>query len=265
MSDNRLLDDISFERWVQHIFDHPLPPEVSKEVRDAYNSRYEAALEKAHRGELGLTELPWPPDWVRWHFKIGAEYWKYSANPARTVEYICQLFSSIDVLTKPYTDAQIEQGVQYLINGSFSNYMHTLGNNTVALSERSACAAAFHDVYAKLYAKKCAPDLGHLNFAGHRGNPLNSSCYMWWDIIPFYGKSGDAREQLDATMLDVMAKTLDIDHEACREGALHGLGHWKGAYPEFVEATIDRFLADNPHISSSLRSYAQAARNGSVL
>jgi hypothetical protein len=142
--------------------------------------------------------------------------------------------------------------------------MYPLKDSRVLLANRIACVQSFYDVYAELYAKKCTPDLGHGAQSMSWGNPLNHTCYMWWDIIPFYGKSGDAREQLDQTMLDVMAKTLEIDHEACREGALHGLGHWRDAYFEFVEVTIDRFLARHQNISPGLRSYAQAVRTSGV-
>jgi hypothetical protein len=57
-------------------------------------------------------------------------------------------------------------------------------------------------------------------------NPLNSICYMWWDIFPTMGQTdNEAYHQRDQLLLNVIRKTLDLDSDACREGALHGLGH----------------------------------------
>lgn len=266
MTDNRLPDDISFERWVQHVFDHPVPPQVADDVWEAYQNELDVAFEKVRRGEMPLADIPPQPDWIQWHFRRDAEDWDPQAQPARTVRYITQLFQSIDVLTTPYSDEQINQGINYLIYSACSSHMYALRDGRILLTSRIACVESFYDVYTRLYARKCTPDLGHLNTDGHIGNPLNHMCYMWWDIIPVYGKSGEpAREALDQAMLDVMAKTLEIDHEACQEGALHGLGHWRDAYGEFVQETIDSFLARNPNVSPSLRSYAQAARNTGIV
>ncbi len=231
MKTTQLPDDISFERWVLHVFDHPLPDD------------------------------PLAQDW---YFRLDAEFWDAQAQPARTIRYITQLFRAMDTLTAPYSDGQIALGINYLISNACSNHMFPLMDAGMPLADRLACVESFYDVYVKLYAKKCTPDLGHLMVNEQQGNPLNMTCYMWWDIIPFYGKCGDAREQLDATMLDVMAKTLEIDHDACREGALHGLGHWHSAYPAFVEGVIDRFLANHPKLSPELLSYAKAARLGCI-
>jgi hypothetical protein len=137
----------------------------------------------------------------------------------------------------------------------------------VPLAKRVACLYSFYDVYEKLYARHCDPVLSSMMFKEDvNGNPLNNTCYMWWDNLPLYGKSGDPlREQLDQPILEVMAKTLQLNHMACQEGALHGLGHWKWNYPEFVEATIDRFLEANPDLHPALRNYALAARTGQIL
>jgi hypothetical protein len=266
MTDNHLPDDISFERWVQHIFDHPVPPKVSYEERDAYHQELDAAFEKVRLKEMSLDDIPPQPDWLQWHFKRDAELWDPLANPQRTVEYITRLFTSIDVLTLPYTDGQIDQGINYVIYNACSNHIYALIDKAVPLQARLLCVQSFYDVYAKLYAKKCTPDLGHRAYSSPWGNPLNHTCYMWWDTIALSPRSSDhVRRQLDQTSLDVMAKTLEIDHEACREGALHGLGHWcDGGYGEFVKTTIDRFLERNPNVSPSLRSYAKSARSGSV-
>jgi hypothetical protein len=142
LPDNTLPDDIPFERWVQHVFDHPLPEQGRKQ----------------------------------WHFGLDAEQWDPLADPALTVEYLTMLFTNIDTLIVPYTDGQIDQGIYYLINSSCSNHVFALVQKSVSLDLRIDCVHAFYDVYDKLYAKRCTPALGHLSEAG---NPLNHTCYMW--------------------------------------------------------------------------------------
>jgi hypothetical protein len=58
---------------------------------------------------------------------------------------------------------------------------------------------------------------------------------------------------------------LAISHLACQESALHGLGHWKRAHPERVQAIIDAFLAKERGLPDVLRHYAKQARAGHVL
>src|SRR5690606_27083903 len=107
--------------------------------------------------------------------------------PQQTVEFITRTFDSMDTITEYFSDAQINQGINYIINNACSNYIFSLVDDNVALDQRIAAVESFYSVYQKLYDVKCSPTLGHLSEAG---NPLNNMCYMWWDVIPFYGKSG---------------------------------------------------------------------------
>ena len=79
---------------------------------------------------------------------------------------------------------------------------------------------------------------------------------MWWD---FYCWCASAHRKVDAAYLEVMRQTLALPHDACRESALHGLGHWHRACPGKTERIIDDFLAAN-RVSEALQRYALAAR-----
>ena len=75
----------------------------------------------------------------------------------------------------------------------------------------------------------------------------------------------DHRE-MERSVLKLMQRTLDIDHLACRESALHGLGHWKFEHPDEVELIIDNWLEKHKNtISNPLKEYAEAARTGRIL
>ena len=58
---------------------------------------------------------------------------------------------------------------------------------------------------------------------------------------------------------------IRLPSDACRESALHGLGHWQRMYPKQVEQIVDSFIAENPAMRSGLRVYADNARSGNVL
>jgi hypothetical protein len=119
---------------------------------------------------------------------------------------------------------------------------------------------------------------------------------MWWDLFPTWGQEGGEMAQRGSSdrqprrkmrrlrtradvgsrrleadvetvadaILQVLARTLRVESEACREGALHGLGHWHLAHAERVEAIVDEWLAERPAISAELRAYAGYARGGCV-
>jgi hypothetical protein len=69
---------------------------------------------------------------------------------------------------------------------------------------------------------------------------------------------------IDTACLKVMRLTLDLDSDACRESALHGLGHWAYLYPQQVKTIIDAWLARNRQLTGELKAYALAARRGYV-
>ena len=114
---------------------------------------------------------------------------------------------------------------------------------------------------------RCTPHLSHLD--GRRtdpleqgASPLNSACYMWWDILPIHGCPDiPERAEFDAEVLVVLQRLLAIPHDACRESALHGLGHWTIDYSK-VPFIIDDFLSHTPNLRPELVAYARSAKTG---
>jgi hypothetical protein len=219
-----------------------------------------------------LTDLPFD-QWVRhvfdhevrqpeWYFDLDAAYW--DGPPALTVAYMTRLFADPLAAAGGYTDAQLNQGLWYVASNSASNCMLALGDASVPLTERVRCLRAIFPLYRDLFAPRCSPHLGHLSEEGT--SPLNSVCYMWWDLVPLVASPADpAWSPMDAAILEVMAQTLALPSPACQEGALHGLGHWAWAYPRQVKEIIERFLTRQPQLRPELRQYAKAAQSGCVL
>jgi hypothetical protein len=117
-----------------------------------------------------------------------------------------------------------------------------------------------HHVFSAVFASRCSDTLSHIT-----PTPLisyNGICYMWWDVLPRHGVP--ARQDLraiDEAILETLAKILSPDSVACKESALHGLGHWHVRYPEGVEGIIERFAS---RIPAELKQYARDARTGGI-
>lgn len=222
----REITKLSFEQWVKYVFDHP----VTK---------------------------------PEWHWNIQRDSWNELKNPALTVSYLTQLFTHPVEVLAPYRDPQINQGFWYLVHNACSSYMFTLQDTSVPLKDRATCLESIYTLFEKLFATRCTSALGHLS---EEGNPLNSVCYMWWDLIPLTGiRTTDDLRRIGETALEVMTKILEIKSDACRESALHGLGHWTYYYGDAIRAEIDSWLQRHPDLRSELRQYAEQAKENCIL
>lgn len=54
-------------------------------------------------------------------------------------------------------------------------------------------------------------------------NPLEHSCYMWWDCLRYFGDKKDLK--VADWIFGALSQILEIDNQYCRLSALHGLGH----------------------------------------
>ncbi len=222
----RQLADLSYDDWLEHVFGHAVP-------------FYEPA----------------------WYFDADSDLW--DAPPTQAVAYLTRLFEQPEPLVEQFADSQIGQGLYYLVDNGAGGYCRFLIDGSVPIDERVKCIAAMATLFARIFDPRCAPVLSHLDEAP--GNRLNLICYMWWDIIPLGAASKPSKaDPIHETCLDLMRWTLRSPNPACQESALHGLGHWARAYPEFVGKTVDAWLAGNPNLRSELVRYAQAARSGCV-
>ncbi len=226
----RKLTNISFAEWVTYVFDH-------------------------YVGDAAIRN---------WYNEIDSDWWDPSRKPGVTVAYLTKVFENATSVLTPFSAAQIKEGFWFLVSPACSDHMFALLNKDVPWSERKRCINSIFTLFEQFLALQCSPHLSHLDEPG--ANPLNAVCYMWWDILPICGEPEKPdRAELDVACLDVMRRILDLSSDACRESALHGLGHWHLEYPEQVEAIINSFLDRNPALRSELKEYARAARAGLVL
>ncbi|HEY9877229.1 MAG TPA: hypothetical protein V6D29_02175 [Leptolyngbyaceae cyanobacterium] len=222
----RELVDLSFEEWVLHVFDHEAEP--SEPI---------------------------------WYHDFEAEYWY--GPPAQIIEYLTRLFESPLPILNDYSDHQLNQGFWYIVSNGLSDYMFALVEESVPIEKRVACVHSFLTLFRDVFAVRCSPHLSHLDEPG--ASPLNSICYMWWDLLPIGGNTKTADgDTLNQAMLSVMEQSLHLPSIACQEGALHGLGHWAFHSRELVQTIIDTWLSTQNSLRPELLSYARNARAGYV-
>lgn len=234
--------DISFAEWVTYVFDHPAP---------------DSGIPKWARSSEALMDRPW-------YLESDSDWWDSSAYPKVTIAYLKNLFENATSVLLPFSDAQVREGLWFLVSPSCSNHLFALLDTGVPWSERKHCISSIFTLFAQFFALRCSPHLSHLDEPG--ANPINAVCYMWWDLFPVAGKpKNPTRQQMDEMFLEVMRRTLDLASDACRESALHGLGHWCFEYPAQVQAIIERFLKRHPNLRAELKEYALAAQKGLIL
>ncbi|HXR46955.1 MAG TPA: hypothetical protein VN784_05885 [Candidatus Limnocylindrales bacterium] len=214
-----------YQDWLNHVFDH--------EVTD---------------------KLP------QWYFAEDAPL--FEASDEEMTELISQTFLNAGKDLTKYTDEQVDQGIWYFVSTSGANFLHSLKCAEVPLAKRLEAIGNIFHLYSNCFAKRCAETLGHLS---EEGSALNSSCYMFWDICPItcLKETPNSKEMEDA-VLNVLEKTLTIEHRACREGAFHGLSEMSYSRREAVQGIIDQFLSKTK-LDEKLLAYARNAREGNVL
>jgi hypothetical protein len=217
-------DGSSLAKWIEYVFDHPVTDPA-------------------------------------WHWAPDAPEWE--GPPAQVATHIVETFEDSGRLLARFSDEQLNQAFWFLVSNSCSEFMYALVDPGVPSSSRLRALRSFLPLFEQVMAARCSPHLSHLDEQG--ANPLNGACYMWWDILPIHGCPEEpARAEFDSEVLVVLRRLLAIQHDACRESALHGISEWSIYYPQ-VHEIVDEFLSMTPHLRPELVSYAQRAKVGSVL
>jgi hypothetical protein len=197
-----------------------------------------------------------------WYWDAEANWW--DGSPAEIIQYITQAFENAADVLQPYSDAQLNQGLWFIASNGCSDYMFALLDSIVPWTARQRCIRSIHELFEQCFSARCTPHLSHLDEPG--ASPLNMACYMWWDLIPIIGQPEEPQHrEIDQEILAVFESTLKLDSIACRESALHGLGHWQPYYPRQVEGIIHAFLENQTGLREELRTYAISANRGCVL
>jgi hypothetical protein len=176
-----------------------------------------------------------------------------------TVLKLIEVFENPAAILKPYSDQVLNRAFWDLSSDVF----RVVYEMAIDWAVRLRFIRSFETLFRDLFAVRCTPTLGHLSEDGSR---LNTVCYMWWDFDCWSPMPDPlTRNPFDSAFLASMRSILAIDHVACQESALHGLGHWYPAHSAEVESIIDEFVKSQRHLPEGLSQYASSARRGYVL
>ena len=215
---------LTFEQWVRYVFDHPVTVPA-------------------------------------WHWDPEAE--SADLPPLRIIAYATKLFEGCGGLLDAYSDAQVNQGLWFLISET-SPHLYALADTSIPLEERLHCIRSISALFEQCFVPRCAPRLSHLDEIG--ADTLNCVCYMWWDIFPLRAQPANIeRREIDKACLTVMETTLRLPSIACQESALHGLGHWGRFYPDVCEGIAATYMKEHEGSRIELWRYAERARYGEIL
>jgi hypothetical protein len=167
--------------------------------------------------------------------------------PQQFCAYYIRLFREPEILVGRFSKSQLEEGFWGMISSRDWSVTQLLWESEIIFLEREECVRAMLDLFTRFFAKE----------------PLDSSCFMWWDGICYdYHCNNRVRERggEDSKMQDVMFETLSaillLDAPHCQAAALHGLGHLH--HPR-TQALVDQYLTDHPSLTTEQKEYALAA------
>ena len=197
-----------------------------------------------------------------WYFDLDAP--EFNASSVEITHLVAWTMENCGRDLAIYTEAQVNQGLNYLFSNSCSDYVFSLMDADVPIDTRVDAIRSIKKLYSDCFDDRCMQVLGHLNELS--SSKLNNICYMRWDVTPLNCWEGRPDKNLAyEAVVDVMEAALGSKNIACIESALHGLGHTKTYLPERITLIIEHFLATNSNLRPELKSYARNAAVGYVL
>jgi len=216
--------------WIDHVFDHP------------------------------VSDPPWYWAMDAMAASTGAEEWPEARE--KVVAHIAETFEHSGKLLSRFSDEQLNQGFWYLFYQGPPDFMGTLLDEGVPLTRRLRALGSFAPLFEQVMAARCSSHLSHLDEEGT--NPLNGACYMWFDeVLDRFNPERLIQAQLGPDLIGTLRVILAIPHDACRESALHGIGHWVCHHPQLADMA-DQLLSGAPGLRPELIAYAESARAGRV-
>ena len=221
---------LSFDAWLGYVFDRPVHGEAWYWQED----------------ENGVDLDWWEPE------------------PLTISDYMIQLFENPHVL-ECYSDEQVNLAIWYMLGPSTCTYRETALRDIVPVERQQRWVRAILPLYRDLFAVRCSDAFGHRNDGPEPPRPLNSACYMFWDLDNFYEIANSTwHKHLVGPVFNTLQEILKLDSLACQESALHGLGHLQESHPERVAQAIRRFLKNSGKLHPHVRAYAEYAMKGYV-
>ncbi len=193
-------------------------------------------------------------------------YWRdnapvFEASPAETAGLWIAMMKHAETDLGSYSDEQVGQGLWYLFSNTLSDHCHSVLDEGLPLATVLEVYESLRWLYTGLFSRRCTPALGHLS---EESSTLNTLCYMLWDVSPLRGPPEDARTPaIEKALFGVLEHAMALQHRACIESALHGLGELHCRYTAKVQAIIQSRLPGLAQ-DKALLQYALNAQEGKV-
>jgi hypothetical protein len=185
---------------------------------------------------------------------------EFDAEPATLVDLIGRTLAHCGRDLTRFSDKQVNRGLWALFQYPL---VSPLQDPTVPATARTASILAIKTLYTDCFMRRARPVLSHCNEPG--ASPVNSICYMLWDITPIGVWGTVAGCAYFDLALEVLEYALYLPHPACVESALHGLGHLGGGTARRVHTVIERWRTQGAPSRSELLTYAECADEGLLL
>lgn len=219
--------------------------------------------------------------WISWVFDHPVDepnpwYWNYSGpviapEGGQALQYLTTLVGDARQVLKPFSNAQCDQGLNFLLNRICCDHLgsylfDTWVDESLPWADRKASINSVKTFFSEFYPSRCPEQFVPGPDGWKNADPLHRSCFMWWDLV---GPNPAAREpvqqQVAEACLDVLAEILDIEFRPCWWSALHGLGHWGEYNREKSSGLIEAFIAKRKHqLGEKLQKYAETAKIGDL-
>ena len=194
-----------------------------------------------------------------WEFEIATA--DFHITEEESVDLMTLTFARSGADLACYSDAQVNEGLYFIVDPGKSDWLFGFESAAVPLTKRTRGIQSIYNLYADCFGRRCTDTLGHLS---EGGSDLNEICYMFWDICPLIPPGDNADQNaLGEAVVSVLEQTLHLPHRACREAALHGMGHLAYWFSARVQKAIDEILCSG-ELDPALQSYALSAREGMV-
>ncbi|MFZ2059742.1 MAG: hypothetical protein WAU82_01900 [Candidatus Binatus sp.] len=216
----------TFDEWLMWVFDHPVAEETSDEW---------------------WWQEPDSDEGGRW----------LDRPPMQALTFVTRLFEDPLAYLSCYSDAQIDQGLWFIVGTTNSKHFEWIVDGRVDLGLRKRCIRSIETLSSALFAPRCSDEIIHGT------KPLDSICYMLWDLA-MHGAYSNVRDpEIDREAVKTLARIIEIPSFACQQSALHGLGHL--VYDAHLGCdVIQKYLEDHPDLRSDIRKYAEQALQGKV-
>ncbi len=222
--------------------------------------------------------FPIPPlydDWIRFVFDRPVtrkkwydeyEFEGFHAEPVELVRLLTATCRRCGTDLEPFSDGQVTLGLNYLFIPTVSDVIYPLKTEAVPVADRIEAIESLLTLYTDCFARRCEDRMSHVDDRRGPANPLNERCYMLWDESGLdYWERVPGKERFYAAVAGVLEQVLRIDHIACIESALHGLGHIQPHAHNEVKFALKGW--PNHHkrcFPEALYAYAKEASHGQV-